>query len=114
MPNTIPLVSELEWKATCKDGVSIDGFPFTYDYLRDLVGERVWLYGYDKAAWFTESCRQKLLAAMDNFGKVEEPEHWKFATHWAESNAAIGPTVQHSKCLIELRARVEALERGKV
>lgn len=108
MPKTIPLVSELRISAISKDAVSVGGVV----YNRAAVNSWTilhWLTEFN-THWFTEECRSKILAAMDDFGKPEEPKHWRRIVKWEPVDAAVGDA---AKCLFDLRARIEALEGKK-
>lgn len=103
MPKTIPLVSELEWKATGKDDLEIEGLGYSRHNVSAWSSEMLWRI--TNPAYFTESCRQKLLSAMDSYGKVEERECWKVITQCDKYYTA--------ECLLELRQRIESLEGKK-
>lgn len=110
MPKTIPLVSELEWKVIDLNHLQFLNNTASRPYIQTFAAKTLMcLYGLeDESAYFTESCRQKLLAAMDAYGNVEEPEHWKVvleATKYVASD--------YAKCLLELRQRIESLEGKK-
>lgn len=105
MPKEIPLVSEKNWKVVDAEGIRIGAEYFSRNYVSISKLGSGW--DLDELCIFTESCRQKLLAAMDSFGKVEEPEHWKNLTKYAAEGNSI------SKAILDLRDRIVALE-GKV
>ena len=105
MPITLKYVQELPWKATNRDHVKINGFEYSrlsikYWTLDSLV------YIGDMQAVFSKLCQAKLLAAMDNFGKADESKDWQAVEEMAKAIDGI-----HSRCLLELRAEIEALKK---
>lgn len=111
MPKTIPLVSELEWKAVSLNSARSEHFEITRYTVVIWTEETCMRLSNSHntvTCWFMESCRQKLLAAMDSYGKVEEAEHWKQLSSIANDLSS-----PHAKALLELRARIESLEGKK-
>ena len=106
MPKTLTLnyVHELPWKATCRDTVKIDNLLYTRAEIGAWEIEKVHRIN-GVVVFFSKECREKLLAAMDNFGKAEESKDWKAVKEKAEEFSA-----SHSRCLLELRAGLEKLE----
>ena len=94
MPKTLTLnyVHELPWKATCRGTVKIDNLLYTRAEIGAWEIEKVHRIN-GVVVFFSQECREKLLAAMGNFGKAEEF------------------SASHSRCLLELRAEIEALKK---
>lgn len=111
MPHTIPLVSELEWKATSKSSVRIQSCDYHRSHISSEQANNLWWN--NPPVWFTESWRQKVLAAMDSFGKVEEKPHWQHVSDGAHSWKWVDENCSLAKCVMDLRARIESME-GKV
>ena len=108
MPVSLKYVHELPWKAISQEYVEVNG----EKYIRSEI-ER-WVDGliirvYGTPAMFSKECKAKLLAAMDNFGKVEEPERWKSTAVWAKSSGVDAVGI-YPEFLLELRDRLMKFE----
>lgn len=110
MPKEIPLVSELEWYVVDLNHVNFHGQSYTRPSIATWSDGWINVSGPKGTilAWASHSCREKLLAAMDSFGKVEEPKYWELLAHFSKEPSAI-----YAKSLLELRSRIKKLE-GKV
>ena len=109
MPITFNYVRELPWKATSRDHVKIKGFEYS------MLTIEYWkldsfVYIGDMQAVFSKECRDKLLAAMDNFGKAEKSADFRYVEQAAAelTDYAI-PRI--ARCLLELHAEIEALKK---
>ena len=108
MPITLKYVHELPWKATGRNSIEINGSRYERLGIEYWKTRCVFLINGTQVL-FSEECRTLLLAAMDNFGKVEEPERWKSIAVWAKLSGGDAVGI-HSECLLELRAGLEKLE----
>ena len=110
MPKTLTLnyVHELPWKATCRGTVKIDNLLYTRAEIGAWEIEKVHRIN-GVVVFFSKECQAKLLDAMDNYGKAEEPERWKSTAVWAKGSGGYAVEI-HSKCLLELRSGLEKLE----
>ena len=108
MPIELKYVQELPWKATSNHSVEIDGHSYALDEVKGWRRNWAWSSFNGRRAWLAEGCHYKLMVAMKNFG--QEPEHWNQTVRWAKSSCNDALAL-HSRCLLELRAEIEALKK---